>query len=538
MFFENIQLTKTEKNIFERFGLPTSKYQIRHLIGCSINKYKKTISRDMKKFKKICSEVFFNSVSLTILPDIEAVTVPTAVYNASFTSSSLDCLTPIGPNSIAESCADSLSNSGTSSFDSQLFPKLRNDQLTPRKKVLKQRLSILANEVATKSPKHKKDLKTLREKIRSKPYRLKQLNQTIARKEITTRQLREKLNKNCSNLKLKQLQNANLYLKRQLVSAQNQLSSVTAILKKQLVDKNVEIQVLQNDMLILQEKLESIQETEQNSRHFKSYSTSIRALIYDMLMCHVPSHSVPLLLHKIGEHTGYYFSDIPHCTTVEQMMRELGVISDLQTAEIALSTKDLTLGFDATTQEGIHENAVHFTTQTKCVVVAIDQLAGSTANDYQSHITQSIDHLAKLYCDFYQQKYLELRSTIISNISNTMSDQVATNHATVTKLNNLWQKSLNELNCHLHPLDTITSACKSSLKALETSQGNLFGKNCVAANIVVQLNKLRYKDGKGDPKGFVQRIQNREKTESREIEKKLRRSREKIGVSIIFCYKN
>nr|XP_012563345.1 unnamed protein product [Hydra vulgaris] len=134
---------------------------------------------------------------------------------------------------------------------------------------------------------------------------------------------------------------------------------------------------------------------------------------------------------------------------------------------------------------------------------AIDQLAGSTANDYQSHITQSIDHLAKLYCDFYQQKYLELRSTIISNISNTMSDQVATNHATVTKLNNLWQKSLNELNCHLHPLDTITSACKSSLKALETSQGNLFGKNCVAANIVVQLNKLRYKDGKGDPKGFV-----------------------------------
>ena len=325
----------------------------------------------------------------------------------------------------------------------------------------------MANEVATKSLKHKKDFKTLREKIRSKPYRLKQLNQTIARKEITIRQLREKLNKNCSNLKLKQLQNANLYLKRQLVSAQNQLSSVTAILKNQLVDKNVEIQVLQNDMLILQEKLESIQETEQNSRHSKSYSTSIRALIYDMLMCHVPSHSVPLLLHKIGEHTGYCFSDIPHRTTVEQMMRELGVISDLQTAEIALSTKDLTLGFDATTQEGIHVNAVHITTQTKCMVVAIDQLAGSTANDYQSHITQSIDHLAKLYSDFYLQKYLELQSTIISNISNTMSDRVATNHATVTKLNNLWQKSLNELNCHLHPLNTITSACKSSLKALE-----------------------------------------------------------------------
>ena len=78
-----------------------------------------------------------------------------------------------------------------------------------------------------------------------------------------------------------------------------------------------------------------------------------------------------------------------------------------------------------------------------------------------------------------------------------MSDRVATNHATVTKLNLVWQKSLNELNCHLHPLDTMTSSCKSSLKALETSKGKLFGRDCIAANIVLQLNKLCYKDGKG-----------------------------------------
>ena len=78
-----------------------------------------------------------------------------------------------------------------------------------------------------------------------------------------------------------------------------------------------------------------------------------------------------------------------------------------------------------------------------------------------------------------------------------MSDRMATNHATITKLNTIWQKSLNELNCHLHPLDIMTSSSKSLLKALQISNGKLFGKDCIAANIVLQLNKLRYKDAKG-----------------------------------------
>ncbi|XP_065668753.1 uncharacterized protein LOC136088603 [Hydra vulgaris] len=149
------------------------------------------------------------------------------------------------------------------------------------------------------------------------------------------------------------------------------------------------------------------------------------------------------------------------------------------------------------------QNVVHLTTESVCMVVAIDQLPGGTAYDYQSHITKSVDNLAKLHSDFYQLQFTDVRSTVIGNITNTMSDRVATNHATVTKLNLFWQKSLNELNCHLHLLDTMTSSCKSSLKALETSKRKLFGRDCIAANIVLQLNKLCYKDGIGDPKGFV-----------------------------------
>ena len=67
----------------------------------------------------------------------------------------------------------------------------------------------------------------------------------------------------------------------------------------------------------------------------------------------------------------------------------------------------------------------------------------------------------------------------------------------------MWGKHLNELNCHLHPLDTIATSCRSALKSLEEKKGQLYGKDCIAGNIVLQINKFRYKDGKGDPKGFT-----------------------------------
>ncbi|XP_065680983.1 uncharacterized protein LOC124817617 isoform X1 [Hydra vulgaris] len=500
VYFQNkCSRTTAAKKVGEKYGLLTSKSHIKCVVN-SINLYKKNLLRNMEKFQNICSEVFFKSATTTgMIHEIRTIEAPPVL------TSDLSYVNTIVPIVSTESSAFLLSSPGYSTpGESQpLLSRLRGIQLSPRKKILKQRLTMLENEFSTKIEKHKKVLSELKEKFKSRPYRLKQLNQTIARKNKTIMQLRNKLNEQSFSIQLKCLQNKNLRLKKQIALSKTEFTYQVNILNNQISDRNAEIQILQNKLLILKEEVEQTQHNVQNTRYAKVYTTDIRALIYDMLVCNVPTHSVPSLLHKIGEFTGYQFTEIPHRTTVEQMMRELGVISDLQTTEIAIATKNLTLGFDATRQEGVHVNAVHFTTKTRCMVVAVDQLAGGTANDYQSHMTQSVDHLAKLYSNFYEQKYIEIRSKIIANISNTMSDRVAANHATVTKLNTLWQKSLNELNCHLHPLDTMTSACKSSLKVLETFKGKLFGRDCIAANIVIQLNKLRYKDGKSDPKGFV-----------------------------------
>ena len=86
---------------------------------------------------------------------------------------------------------------------------------------------------------------------------------------------------------------------------------------------------------------------------------------------------------------------------------------------------------------------------------------------------------------------------------NTMTDRVAVNHSTISRLEETWGVVLNELNCHLHPLDTIASSSRSILKNVETVKGKLFGTDCVAGNIVLAVNKVRYKDGQGDPKGCV-----------------------------------
>ena len=78
--------------------------------------------------------------------------------------------------------------------------------------------------------------------------------------------------------------------------------------------------------------------------------------------------------------------------------------------------------------------------------------------------------------DFHRVPYQNCRHEIINNISNTLTDRVAVNHAAIQKINETWDKSLNELNCHLHPLDTIASSCRAALKALETEKDNSMGK--------------------------------------------------------------
>ena len=185
------------------------------------------------------------------------------------------------------------------------------------------------------------------------------------------------------------------------------------------------------------------------------------------------------------------------------MACELGALPELQAATTILASDNVTVGFDATTQEGVHVNTIHFTTNTQCFVAALDQLPGGTAADYAEHVLKTVDRLSLAYCYFMDKDFVQTKENIVSRITNSMTDRCAANHAALRIISSAWRKSLNELNCHLHPLDTFASACRTALRKLQPHEGKVYGNECIAANVILQVTKLRYKDGKQDPRGFI-----------------------------------
>ena len=83
-------------------------------------------------------------------------------------------------------------------------------------------------------------------------------------------------------------------------------------------------------------------------------------------------------------------TDLASRTSIERMAIELGVISDLHSAEFLYSMQGLTLCFDSTTQEGIHINVISIHQGHDEYVLALDELAGGTAQDYSNHMDISL----------------------------------------------------------------------------------------------------------------------------------------------------
>ena len=82
------------------------------------------------------------------------------------------------------------------------------------------------------------------------------------------------------------------------------------------------------------------------------------------------------------------------------------------------------------------------TSKDKCNILDIDQSPGGTAEDYELHITNTIDRIADVYCaELHKYDYrctmiasANCKCKVISNIKNTTTDRAAVNHATISGL--------------------------------------------------------------------------------------------------------
>ena len=179
------------------------------------------------------------------------------------------------------------------------------------------------------------------------------------------------------------------------------------------------------------------------------------------------------------------------------------MLSDLHSAEFLYSTHGLTLCFDSTTQEGIHINVISIHKGHDEYVLALDELAGGTAQDYSNHIFKTFQYLSNLYSEWYGLDGEEVKKKMTLNIVNTLTDRAIVNQAAIRLLNSEWESNINVLYCNLHPLDTIASSVKSCLVKLECKdERSLPSSGCLIDQIINHFNSPRFTDNLGDPRGF------------------------------------
>uniref|UniRef100_A0A2C9KJ42 Uncharacterized protein n=1 Tax=Biomphalaria glabrata TaxID=6526 RepID=A0A2C9KJ42_BIOGL len=184
--------------------------------------------------------------------------------------------------------------------------------------------------------------------------------------------------------------------------------------------------------------------------------------------------------------------DLPVISTVAQMSREMGVIADLQVAEAVLQADGVTLSFDATTIKGNHINEIHFNTKEQSLTASVLMLPGGRAEDYVQHIMDTLEDLSITYSAFHKCEIQEVRNKMRGKILSTLTDRAAVNSATVNKLNDLLERQLLQLNCHLHPLDGIANETRKVL--LESNSiipSAVHGTDCRIANLLYAISKLR-----------------------------------------------
>ena len=125
-------------------------------------------------------------------------------------------------------------------------------------------------------------------------------------------------------------------------------------------------------------------------------------------------------------------------------------------------SKDMTLKYDGTTDsKGRHVTEVELATENDTFLIVMRNQASGTAADYASTTEEAINDL-------------DPSSTVVANISNTMTDRHGINTAIDNILESKTGKHWNKLRCSMHPLDTFNKACDKVLADAKCGMENKY----------------------------------------------------------------
>ncbi|KAK2182827.1 hypothetical protein NP493_334g00007 [Ridgeia piscesae] len=110
-----------------------------------------------------------------------------------------------------------------------------------------------------------------------------------------------------------------------------------AKLHRELHSKDAVILHLENKNLELEDIIEQLQCCSSGplQKESKTFPQETSMFLYEAIVNHVPTRSVPILLNKFAQRSG--LDSAPHCTTVEMMARELRVVAVLQATELLMT---------------------------------------------------------------------------------------------------------------------------------------------------------------------------------------------------------
>ena len=350
-----------------------------------------------------------------------------------------------------------------------LWKKKYYDMFTKAKKL--EKLNVSAAKSRRKPKDHVQELKNLKHSISNAKYRNKQ---------------------------------------RKIVSQSNTQDKIYNNLVTKVKELTEEIEVLQNENLkmkeIMNDECRCSAEKIIKTKSGNLFTEQLRMCIFKCLSSQVPVEKIgEVLKFVVSELTPHDLDCVPSISSICRIAREMGIISDLQTASSMISNNNNTFAWDSTPIDGKHINEAHINTKEGSFTIGLSSLPGGKAVDYHQSIMHSLDDLSTSYSEFAKADKSEVKKTFFDNITSTMGDRVPVNHVVVEKLSESFDHPLIELNCNLHPLDGLANASRKVLKGLEVKSAT-FGKEAGAMNFIAALCKMRYKASTGDPSGFKQHM--------------------------------
>lgn len=340
----------------------------------------------------------------------------------------------------------------------------------------------------------KKEISKLKAENREilKKYAPKKIKQTLKRKisKITELKSQMKSFKKTASTTLKH--ECNML---------NKVGIENAKLKRKVKQLESEALELKDEFHNLQTILnDDLKESEIQTKSCKIYEFPMRKVLYKCIVNHVPvSAAGDVIRYAITSLTGKQITHIPKISTIAQMSVELGVLADIQAAEFLLSKKNATLSWDATTLKGSHVNQIHISNMGTSLTLSLKKLSGGKAIDYADHTCQVMDTIATTYAQLNNVPITDIKQKFFSNISNTLTDRAPVNHCVVEKLNEAFSSNLTEMNCNLHPLDSLATVARQTLSNIDrmhsvgtSTSTDTYRNEGRAALCIYNISKLRY----------------------------------------------